>query len=66
MSRGKGGGRPRGVGKYELPAKSGTGLGPLQPTANGPQGKHKGMGASKAWCYRCDSEHRWEDECPAA
>ena len=66
MSRGEGGGRKRGVGKWEgNPQRVGTGLGPLKPSANGPQSMHKGMGASKAWCYRCDSEHRWEQECYA-
>jgi len=62
MSKGEGGGRPRGVGKWET--NHGAGLGPLKPSANGPQGQHKGLGASKAWCYRCDGEHRWEEACP--
>ena len=43
-------GRPKGVGKWDSP----------QP----PSRKINRSGSTiGAWCYRCKSEHRWEDKC---
>ena len=45
-------GRPAGIGKWE----------PREPSR-----KIKRNGSSVgAWCYRCKSEHRWEQPCKAA
>jgi len=43
-------GRPKGVGKYERPERK------------WPQIKRSGSSVG-AWCYLCDSEHRWEQGC---
>lgn len=44
-------GRPKGVGKYEKSDK-----------VKWPKIKRGGSSVG-AWCYRCDSEHRWGDAC---
>lgn len=49
--------RPRGVGKYEK----------MQKKAKKPKKLDSAYsfyrGRATAWCYRCDSEHRWEEDC---